>query len=94
MTTRAAIQPASRTDGILYAVRDVVALAEQVAKTGREMLYLNIGDPNKFDFATPPHMIAAVHRAMLANACGYTASSGIPEARDAIGREPGHPQHP
>lgn len=86
MSTRFTIKPASRTDEILYAVRDVVVLADQVAKTGKEMLYLNIGDPNKFDFATPPHMIEAVHRAMLANECGYTASSGIAEARAAIER--------
>jgi alanine-synthesizing transaminase len=83
---RAAIKPASRTDNILYAVRDIVMLADQVAKTGKEMLYLNIGDPNKFDFVTPPHMIEAAHRAMLANECGYTPSSGIREAREAIER--------
>lgn len=87
MSTRQAIRPASRTDGITYAVRDIVVLAEQVAKTGREMLYLNIGDPNKFDFATPPHMIEAAHAAMLANQNGYTPSSGIKDARDAIARQ-------
>jgi alanine-synthesizing transaminase len=48
------------------------------------MLYLNIGDPNKFDFSTPTHMIEAVHRAMLANENGYTPSSGIAPAREAI----------
>jgi alanine-synthesizing transaminase len=91
MSTRyATIKPASRTDHILYAVRDIVVLAEKVAKSGREMLYLNIGDPNKFDFATPPHMIEAVHRAMLANECGYTPSSGIAPARAAIERQAEH----
>ncbi len=87
MGTRSAIRPATRTDGITYAVRDIVVLAEQVARSGREMLYLNIGDPNKFDFETPPHMIEAVHRAMLANQNGYTPSSGIKDARDAIARQ-------
>ena len=47
------IKPASRTKDITYAVRDIVVLAQETARTGKEMLYLNIGDPNKFDFRTP-----------------------------------------
>ena len=57
------IRAASRTRGITYAVRDVVELASKTAATGREMLYLNIGDPNQFDFVTPTHLIEAVHAA-------------------------------
>jgi alanine-synthesizing transaminase len=81
-----AIVPARRTEKIRYAVRDIVVLAEEVARTGREMLYLNIGDPNLFDFAPPAHVIRATHEAMLANHNGYAPSSGIPAARDAIKR--------
>ena len=44
------ITPAVRTDNITYAVRDIVVLANEVAKSGKEMLYLNIGDPNIYDF--------------------------------------------
>ena len=44
------IIPAVRTDNITYAVRDIVVLANEVAKSGKEMLYLNIGDPNLYDF--------------------------------------------
>ncbi len=76
--------PASRTDNIKYAVRDVVVLAEQIAATGKEMTYLNIGDPNLYDFATPPHIIAAAHQAMLAGHCGYAPSTGLAAARQAI----------
>lgn len=79
-----AIIPAERTRDIKYAVRDVVILANQVAATGRQMLYLNIGDPNVYDFVTPPHIVEATHRAMLANKNGYGPSSGIPEAIEAI----------
>ena len=78
------IRAAKRTEGITYAVRDVVVLAQEVAKTGKEMLYLNIGDPNKFDFATPPHLVEAVHKAMLDNENGYSPSSGIAPAVKAI----------
>ena len=81
------VQPASRTQNITYAVRDVVVLADEIKKSGKEMLYLNIGDPNLFDFVTPPHIIAAAHQAMLRNMNGYSASSGIQEARDAIANE-------
>ncbi len=83
------IEPASRTRDIKYAVRDVLLLADKAAKAGKEMLYLNIGDPNIFDFAPPAHMIEATHEAMLANHNGYAPSSGIPEAVEAVGREAG-----
>jgi alanine-synthesizing transaminase len=81
------IIPAQRTDHITYAVRDVVVLANQVAKTGKEMLYLNIGDPNQFDFVTPRHIVEATYQAMLANQNGYSPSSGIPAAVAAVERE-------
>lgn len=80
------VQPARRTDRVTYAVRDVVVLAKQVAETGREMLYLNIGDPNLFDFATPSHIVDATARAMRDNHNGYAPSTGIPDAITAIAR--------
>ncbi len=78
------IQPSSRTSRIAYAVRDVVLLAERAAAAGKEITYLNIGDPNLYDFAPPAHLVDAVSYAMRANQCGYSPSSGIPVARDAI----------
>jgi len=83
-TRSRAIEPAERTRGIKYAVRDVVVLAEAAAKAGRDMLYLNVGDPNIFDFAPPPHIIEATCAAMTANHNGYAPSSGIPEATAAV----------
>lgn len=83
------IIPSRRTEKITYAVRDVILLAEAAARQGREMTYLNIGDPNKYDFQTSAVIIEAVHQAMLANRNGYAPSSGIEEAREAI-RESGH----
>ena len=82
-----AIKPARRTAKVAYAIRDIVVLAEKVARQGREMLYLNIGDPNLFDFRTPAHIIEATYRALRDNQNGYAPSSGIPEAREAIARE-------
>ncbi|MBI3125736.1 MAG: aminotransferase class I/II-fold pyridoxal phosphate-dependent enzyme [Ignavibacteriales bacterium] len=81
------IKPAVRTENITYAVRDIVVLANEVAKTGKEMLYLNIGDPNQFDWEPPKHLIEATYVAMKKNLNGYSPSSGIKQAVDAIGQE-------
>ena len=81
------IIPAVRTNNITYAVRDIVVLADKVAKTGKEMLYLNIGDPNLFDFEPPRHMVEATYHAMLKNFNGYSPSSGIKVARESIAKE-------
>ncbi|MBK8914175.1 MAG: aminotransferase class I/II-fold pyridoxal phosphate-dependent enzyme [Phycisphaerales bacterium] len=78
--------PAERTREIRYAVRDILLIADEVARSGREMLYLNIGDPNLYGFAPPAHMIEAVERAMRDNRNGYAPSSGIPEAVAAVRR--------
>ncbi len=87
MNTTHKIQPARRTENVTYAVRDVVVLAQQVAASGREMLYLNIGDPNLFDFATPDHVVEATAKAMRDNRNGYAPSTGIPAAVAAIARD-------
>ncbi len=78
------ITPALRTFGIAYAIRDIVVLAEQIARSGRKMHYLNIGDPNAYDHKTPQPIIDAIHKAMLENKNGYSPSSGIKIAIEAI----------
>jgi alanine-synthesizing transaminase len=81
------INPAVRTDNIEYAIRDIVVVADRVRKTGKKILPLNIGDPCKFDFQTPPELIEVVAKAMRDNFNGYSPSSGIEEAVEAIRRE-------
>lgn len=81
------IIPAVRTKEITYAVRDVLLVAEEAKKKGKEMIYLNIGDPNKFDFDTPKHLIEATYQAMCNHQNGYAPSAGVEEALDAIRRE-------
>ena len=78
------INPAARLENVRYAIRDLAVLADEVAKTGKKILPLNIGDPLKFDFATPAHMIEAVAKAMRDGKNGYAASSGLGEAVTAI----------
>lgn len=80
----APIIPAKRTENITYAIRDIIAIANEVARTGKKLYYLNIGDPNVYDFVTPEHIIEANIKAMRDNKNGYSPSSGIPEAIEAI----------
>jgi alanine-synthesizing transaminase len=79
------IKPAERTYKVEYAIRDILKIAEEAKAAGKQLLYLNIGDPIAFDFQTPRHMVEACHRALLENHTGYEHSSGLQEAREAIG---------
>jgi len=83
------IEPTKRVRTIEYAIRDVIPYAKQVAKTGKKIYYLNIGDPNAFDFDTPPHikeaLVKAVESGEKANA--YSPSEGLPELREAISQK-------
>ncbi len=77
------VRTARRVDRFTYAIRQVVAEARKVEATGQLVRYLNIGDPNAFGFVTPPHLIAAVERAMRDGHNGYAPSPGILSAREA-----------
>ncbi len=81
------ILPATRMANVRYAIRDLAVVADEVARQGHEILYLNIGDPCKFDFSTPPHMIEAVLKAMREGHNGYADSLGIKPAIEAIHNE-------
>ncbi len=81
------LPPAHRTENVRYAIRNIVAEATKLEAQGRKVLYFNIGDPLKFGFSTPPHLIDAVAKAMRDGDNGYAPSAGIPAAREAIARE-------
>jgi len=69
---------------IRYAIRDLVPVAKEVEARGVDVIYLNIGDPLKYDFKTPRHVIDAMYRAALDGHNYYSESLGIPELREAI----------
>ena len=77
------MKPAKRAMEIEYAIRDVVLPARELEKKGVEILKLNIGDPDKFDFDTPEHMKKAVIEEME-KFNGYGDSEGLLELREAI----------
>ena len=81
--TASVIRTAKRVDRFTYAIRNIVAEAMKVEAAGKKVRYLNIGDPNQFGFLTPPHLIAAVEKAMRDGHNGYVPSPGIVEAREA-----------
>jgi len=78
------IPAARRLDNVRYAIRDLAVIADQVVRQGHKVLYLNVGDPNIFDFQTPAHLVEAVAKAMRDNKNGYAPSPGVPEALEAI----------
>ena len=83
------IKHAKKCDNVKYAVRDILSVANEAKKKGLPLRFLNIGDPLKFDHHTPPHMIQAIHEAMLKGENGYCPSSGTDEAVEAVRKEAG-----
>jgi len=79
-----AVKVTQRVSTIEYAIRDVVVYAKELAKTGKKIYYLNIGDPVAFDFDTPSHVKQALMRAVEEGANGYSPSEGLLELRQAI----------
>jgi alanine-synthesizing transaminase len=78
------VQVASRASEIEYAIRDMLAVAKEVERSGKKVIYLNIGDPARFDFQTPAHVRRALTKA-VENGCNYyAASEGIPTLKEAI----------
>src|SRR2546427_3780143 len=60
---------------------EVLARARQLERAGREIIHLEIGEP---DFDTPVHIKEAAKQALDAGATHYGPSAGLPELREAI----------
>ena len=59
----------------------VLARANELAATGRDVINLGIGQP---DFPTPPHIVEAAIKALRDGQHGYTAATGIQPLREAV----------
>lgn len=64
-----------------FMVMDVVARAKELSAQGRDIVRLEIGDP---DLPTPDLITKAAERAMEAGDTGYTQSAGLPTLREAV----------
>jgi len=80
------IESAEKIKNYNYAIRHVARAAEELVRAGREVTYLNIGDPQVYGFRPPDHIVEAVTRALKNNFTGYSQSAGLPEAREAIAK--------
>lgn len=78
------IKPSFRTLQVEYAIRDIVEASEEAKKRGKDLIYLNIGDPVRYGFKTPEPIVEAVCQAIRNNYNSYSESLGIPEAIEAI----------
>lgn len=60
---------------------EVLAKAKALEQAGREIVHLEIGEP---DFATPAHIVAAAQAALSEGHTHYVPAPGIPELRAAV----------
>ena len=59
----------------------VLAQAQALEANGREIVHLEIGEP---DFPTPPHIVEAAVQALREGRTHYVPAPGIPPLRDAV----------
>ncbi|MCK5185030.1 MAG: aminotransferase class I/II-fold pyridoxal phosphate-dependent enzyme, partial [Candidatus Heimdallarchaeota archaeon] len=78
------MKQAARVQSLEYAIRDVSAEARKLVAQGKDLIWLNIGDPNKYDFETPPNIVEAFIKAAKENKSFYSESQGIVPLREAI----------
>jgi aspartate/methionine/tyrosine aminotransferase len=63
---------------------EVLARARALERRGKEIVHLEIGEP---DLDTPAHIREAAKRALDAGATHYGPSAGLPELREAIAKD-------
>ncbi len=75
---------AERTQHLYSAVREFDAIAKQMQKSGKKVLYASTGDPSKYDFDPPSSLADALSKAVKERHNYYADSQGDPELRKAI----------
>lgn len=86
-TTETALRLAQRmsklgTEGAF----EVLARAKQLESEGREIIHLEIGEP---DFPTPPHVTEAAVQALRDGWTHYGPPAGLPKLREAVAEDAG-----
>ena len=75
-----------RLKEIEYAIREIAAVANEVAKSGKKIFHLNIGDPVIYDFNTPEYISQAASDATFKGKNYYVNSLGAPELREELSK--------
>ncbi|MFX1568490.1 MAG: aminotransferase class I/II-fold pyridoxal phosphate-dependent enzyme [Promethearchaeota archaeon] len=73
-----------RVREISYAIREIAAVANEVAKSGKKIYHLNIGDPVIYDFKMPRYISQALADASFNGKNFYVDSLGAPELRKEL----------
>lgn len=76
-----------RVTGVEYAIRDIALEARKLQKQGRQITYLNIGDPVQYGFQPPQNVKDAMIKAVKEGQNYYAVSEGLPELRQAIAKK-------
>lgn len=73
-----------RTQGVTYAIRDILQVASKLEKKGAKLIKLNIGDPIKFGYKPPEVMLDSLRDNAHQGYDFYSDSRGLLELREAI----------
>ncbi len=73
--------------GVEYAIRDIALEARKLQKLGKQITYLNIGDPLQYGFQPPENVKDALVKAVKDGQNYYAVSEGLPELREEIARK-------
>jgi aspartate aminotransferase len=65
---------------------EVMARAKELEAAGKEIIHLEIGEP---DFPTPAHVIDAASQALREGWTHYGPSAGLPQLREAVAEDAG-----
>lgn len=76
-----------RVSGIEYAIRDIALEARKLEKQGKQITYLNIGDPLQHGFQPPENVKEALIKAVRDGQNYYAVSEGLPELREEIAKK-------
>ncbi len=73
--------------GVEYAIRDIALEARKLQKQGKDITYLNIGDPLQYGFQPPENVKEALMKAVKDGQNYYAVSEGLPELREEIAKK-------
>ncbi|MHA1724047.1 MAG: aminotransferase class I/II-fold pyridoxal phosphate-dependent enzyme [Promethearchaeota archaeon] len=73
-----------RVKDLEYAIRDIAVVAEQVEKSGKKIIHMNIGDPARYDFDTPKYISQALADSTFSGQNYYVDSLGVRELREEV----------
>ncbi|RLE75135.1 MAG: alanine aminotransferase [Thermoprotei archaeon] len=78
------MKTSQRVNVLEYLIREFVPVAKQLEAKDKKVLYLNIGDPLRYDFKTPKYIRDSLKDAVDKGYNYYSRAQGIEELLEAI----------